>query len=923
MATGADDAVGILLNVDLDAVDTLKQIVTLKDQVKALKTQQSELTGSTEQEKEQYEKLTVQIKAVNSQISTHQKTLTSTIKKQNATTNSVSAMRLKVAELKKEWANLDMDKDAEKFAATTKELSEMTEKLKEAEASVGVYSRNVGNYGDAMTGLLPIGGQYVQVLKSVQTASVAAGGGVKGLTALIWGSVKAAAAFIATPIGLTIAAIGLAVKGATSYFSKMNEIVEQSEELTNKYNSASIEAQAAEIERTKTLQRQAEGFVENKAATENWWASFKKVFSQAEALRTGGAEALDAEVESQEAYTKRVEETAAALKELIPREQAYVEERRKFVKQEADIETKIAELREKSKNVQDYTNEERKAFIVEAKNLNEQLGTQEAALAKEEYEIYSKRISLTKSTTEELNKEAELYANMVNVGKKVADSNRSIQRTITETTNAIAAETKAQQDLIKAREAEAKALAKQQTAYSQQLRDAITGMLTQTIDEQIDAVEKKYTEAIESMKKIDAPDPLAFTDQAEYDKAMDEYEEFTANQVAYAIRLEEQKAKEIEEINKSSLAQQAKDLEAAVNGKYAEDLLAYKNNEAKKIQVQQLALEEIIAKKKAAGLETYNEEARLEALRIKMIENSLARELASAELTAKERYDAKLAAYNAELALAEGNADLTIAINEKIAKADADLMKERIASASKYFSAASSMASELSNLFSAQSEAAIEEVDTQYEEEQEALDAKYEAGLISEEEYDAQSLALEEEYDAEIAELERQQAIRERALAIFQVGISTAQGIMSAVATSWATGGLPWSAYVAAMGAVQVAAILAEPLPTAATGGLIVGNSHANGGVILEAEGGEVIINKKSAEMFPSLLSDINEAGGGVSFASSSVSDGGYALRRSSGSTTSNDEIVNAIKEIQVFASIEEINKKQDRVKIVESRGTL
>ena len=57
-------------------------------------------------------------------------------------------------------------------------------------------------------------------------------------------------------------------------------------------------------------------------------------------------------------------------------------------------------------------------------------------------------------------------------------------------------------------------------------------------------------------------------------------------------------------------------------------------------------------------------------------------------------------------------------------------------------------------------------------------------------------------------------------------------------------------------------------------GGMINGNSHANGGVPFsvdgqlgfEAEGGEAIINKRSTQMFAPLLSAINEAGGGVAF---------------------------------------------------------
>tara|TARA_R100001126_G_scaffold38294_1_gene21276 strand:+ start:1144 stop:2655 length:1512 start_codon:yes stop_codon:yes gene_type:complete len=57
-------------------------------------------------------------------------------------------------------------------------------------------------------------------------------------------------------------------------------------------------------------------------------------------------------------------------------------------------------------------------------------------------------------------------------------------------------------------------------------------------------------------------------------------------------------------------------------------------------------------------------------------------------------------------------------------------------------------------------------------------------------------------------------------------------------------------------------------------GGMVKGPSHERGGVkynvggeVVELEGGEAVINKKSTEMFRPILSKMNQAGGGVSFA--------------------------------------------------------
>ncbi len=67
--------------------------------------------------------------------------------------------------------------------------------------------------------------------------------------------------------------------------------------------------------------------------------------------------------------------------------------------------------------------------------------------------------------------------------------------------------------------------------------------------------------------------------------------------------------------------------------------------------------------------------------------------------------------------------------------------------------------------------------------------------------------------------------------------------------------------------------------PTFADGGMVYGNSHTNGGEkfavggrVVELEGGEAVINKRSTAMFRSQLSAMNTAGGGTKFA-----DGGIA----------------------------------------------
>lgn len=125
-----------------------------------------------------------------------------------------------------------------------------------------------------------------------------------------------------------------------------------------------------------------------------------------------------------------------------------------------------------------------------------------------------------------------------------------------------------------------------------------------------------------------------------------------------------------------------------------------------------------------------------------------------------------------------------------------------------------------------------------------------------------------------------------KAVAIAQSLINTYQGITSALK-------LPYPQNLIAAvstGAVGFKAVLditktKTPSVPKAERGLLTGKSHSQGGQIIEAEGGESIINKRSTSMFMPLLSAINQAGGGVGFARSGTMVGGQMFSGGIGAT--------------------------------------
>ena len=119
-------------------------------------------------------------------------------------------------------------------------------------------------------------------------------------------------------------------------------------------------------------------------------------------------------------------------------------------------------------------------------------------------------------------------------------------------------------------------------------------------------------------------------------------------------------------------------------------------------------------------------------------------------------------------------------------------------------------------------------------------------------------------------EIKRRYAKQKFLTQIASIGISTAQAIMA----TWAAfAEVPIAAAIqsAAIGALGIAQTVQAQMEMqkamrAERGGIIGGQSHANGGTMLsngvEAERGEAIINKKSTAMFAPLLSEINSYNG-------------------------------------------------------------
>ena len=173
----------------------------------------------------------------------------------------------------------------------------------------------------------------------------------------------------------------------------------------------------------------------------------------------------------------------------------------------------------------------------------------------------------------------------------------------------------------------------------------------------------------------------------------------------------------------------------------------------------------------------------------------------------------------------------------------------------------------------------------------EILQEQLDNGLITQESYDGKIQKLEQEKATKQRKLAYDQAKRQKEMAIMNATIQAGLAIASSLAQSpVAIGPIPNPAGIASlalatvMGGLAIGTAISTPLPKASRGMLLRGPSHASGGIPIEAEGGEAIINRRSTQMFKPLLSALNEAGGGVKFAAGGIPvamkyDGGYQQR--------------------------------------------
>lgn len=445
--------------------------------------------------------------------------------------DSLVELSAQLAQLKQEYRGLTAaQRESAEGKAMLDNIKNLDKTLKDADASMGDFQRNVGNYQSALLGL---NGNVVKVANLFQggfkNGIAAAGTALKGFAKTI----------LATPVGWISAAIAAAVK----VFNELRDAFKRNDDA-----GTALSVALAKLQPIVTAIR--EGF-----------SALATVVAKVVGGLTSAATAV---LNLIPAYRKASE----AAQELVRAQDALQDKQREYVVNEAERDKEIAELRKKAVSDEKLTAKEREEIYKQIDELSRQGMEERKNIAAENYRILQEEAKKNNDTSDAMkDRLAQAYAEMI---KAQTDY-------LTETTRIGSRQRQAREEQAKQEAEEAKRQAeerkrrwqeaqrnreeaeKKATEELRKLEDMRNAMIEDEAERQRATINTTYSRQIEDLKKrLDTDKNLT----VEARQAINE-------QVAI---LEENKWKELAEIDEQAVTKANEEIErlAAEAAKRAE-----------------------------------------------------------------------------------------------------------------------------------------------------------------------------------------------------------------------------------------------------------------------------------------------------------------------------------------------------------------
>lgn len=891
----------IQFKIEVDASQAVKNLAEYKKTVEGidkkiadLRKQMKEEGADTNTLGQEIARLTEKKKAYNKEIaSTSHIIQNEIIPESDKYRNSLKALRAELSAAKDELAGIELGSDAwERQAVHVKELND---RVSQAEQAYGVYTRNVGNYASAFNGL---GVSVQQVARELPSLAMGANTfflAISNNLPILADNIKTAREEYkmsvaqgeeATPVWKQLLSSiaswqTLMVVVITLLSTHGKEVVEFAKSLFKQKEAFDASAQAAS-DYHKTI---AEGRVEAQKEITRLEAMYEAATDASKGmdLRREAVKALQKEYPSylgnmseEEIMTGKAAGAYSALKDRL----LEVAHTRAVMEKLTELNT--AKLSDEYQALVDA----QKAFDKEDARRRARVEDVKSGKAGISFTIISMREE-RKALEEALKGFAEKYGIQ---GESLADVNAYIEQSLNKLKGSI-------------------------TTFNTEVTEAEVEM--GKVVEQVNTdLYNADAEAIERKKSL-----LTMKAQLEFHAA----EELEAR--LFQIKQDAQRERLDLDLANGKISAEEYGLSLALLAKEEEDFkaeqIARLNDHATQMRDVMIEL--------AGGLSMQGKLAELEAQYEQAFE-TLAKD---AKISADER-----AYYEEQLAkeLARKKEEIFKESEEKNTETKLSELEKRQILEQEYTAAATELAYSLNDAFNAFADARLQRAEQDNEKEKNDLQKRLDAGIISQKQYDKEVAKLDEQLAEKKAKIVREQAIREKALNVMQIAMNTAAAVMRIWADvpkvdfGASTGVL--TAMAIAAGAAQTAAVLAAPIPEARTGGMVMGRTHENGGVLMNLEDQERIIGAKPSKAFPELLNLIAYIGNhaqmpntGYAARSMMVSAGGGAgggaidadlLAQKIG-----EQVSDAVRQMPIYLSLTELREEQEVMARIEESAKI
>lgn len=395
--------------------------------------------------------------------------------------DSLVELSAQLAQLKQEYRGLTAaQRESAEGKAMLENIKNLDKTLKDADASMGDFQRNVGNYQSALLGL---NGNVVKV------ANLFAGGFKNGIAAAGTALKGFAKTLLTTPIGWILAG----VKAVTAILGKLRAAFKSNDEAGTALSAAMARLQPI-------------------------MDAINKVFSD---LAEGVAKFVNAATKAVTFILEKMvpgyDQAANAARRLKIAQDELEDEERTYTVNHAKYQAQISDLQDKAAQRDKHTREQRLQFYDESLKLEERDLKEKKRIAAQRYNnalkaaAQSRHVAqLTESEYNKLSDEAknnlaQLEAEYINVDAEMSNFSRSMQKRRQSVIKEIDSEDKAAIAAAKANakayaEAVAEGMAKAQ-AELRKLEDLRNAMIEDEAERQRATINTTYTRQIEDLQK--------------------------------------------------------------------------------------------------------------------------------------------------------------------------------------------------------------------------------------------------------------------------------------------------------------------------------------------------------------------------------------------------------------------------------------